>query len=129
MDDDGSPYDADSDDALAGLTPEELQQLLNLGTAPDREQRLQQQLLQVQALRAGSGNRHSTPAGALLSGLADAGNAVIGGVRENHLYGKMDALSGQQVDARRMLLQRMLQRRQPEMGAGDVMPSGEFGLG
>ena len=132
MDNDGSPYDMDSDDVLSQLTPEELHQFLSLGTAPDRQKMLQQQLLQAQALRSAPQAEHSTPMGALLGGIAGAGNELIGGMREQQLNGQMGDLLGGQVDARQAFLQKLLaQRQQPPspMGAGDMMPGTTFGLG
>lgn len=116
---------------LQQLAPEELRQLLQLGTVPDQQQQLQQQLLRAQALRGG-GQRHSTPLGALLGGVAGAGGELAAGLREHQLEKQMAALPGQQVDGRLLFLQKMLGAggAQPSpMGEGDVMPSSLFGLG
>lgn len=124
---------SDSDDVLSQLSPQELRQLLSLGVAPDQQQQLQQQLLQAQTLRAGSSESHHTsPLGALFHGLAGGIQSFAGGMRENQVAKQLQGLQGQQVDARQLLLSKLLRRRQPEpsaAGAGDVMPSDTFGLG
>ncbi|HET9554349.1 MAG TPA: hypothetical protein VFP50_15410 [Anaeromyxobacteraceae bacterium] len=136
LDDDGSPYDMDSDDTLSQLSPKEMRKLLSLGTAPDRERLLQQQLLQAQALRSEEGQRHATPMGALFGGIANVARSAIGAAKEKDLNQQMGDLWNGQVDARQMLLQKLLGPRRPpaqaqpsEMGAGDFTPSGTFGLG
>lgn len=118
-------------DPLAELTSEELRQLLQLGTAPDQQQLLQQQLMQAQALRGG-GQPHTTPMGALLGGIANAGGELAAGMREKDVMQQMRDLQGQQVDARQLLLAKILRRGQSqpsEVGAGDVMPPATYGLG
>lgn len=131
-------YDNDSDDTggadpLAQLSPEELRQLLGLGVMPEKQDMLRQQLLQAQALRNSGGERHTSPTGAALGALAQGINGAVGGFQEGDINRQLQELLGQQVDARQLLLQKLLGRGQgaaaPPMGAGDVMPPGGFGLG
>jgi hypothetical protein len=128
--------DGDEQNQLAQFTPAELRQLLTLGVAPEKQQMLQQQMMQAEALRQGSGQQHSSPLGALFGGVADAGGALLGGVRQHQLRDQMDQLMGGQVDARQMLLQKLLQGRQPPQaqpalpaGAGDLLPNDTYGMG
>lgn len=125
----------DAVDPLEDMSPDQLRQFLSLGTADDRKQHLQRQLLQAQAMRQGGPQvQHTSPMGALLGGIAGAGTSLAGGLRENQLNKQMGDLLNGQVDARQLFLQKLYGRQAPQqqtlpMGAGDVTPSGEFGLG
>lgn len=68
----------EQDQALfSALSPEELQQLLGMGSLDERGDAIQQQLEQAMALRNVRPVQRSTAGGAILSGLGD----VVGNVR------------------------------------------------
>jgi hypothetical protein len=79
-----------SDDIFSQLSPEQLQQLMHLGTLNQRSDLLQQQMQQALALRKPSGEKHVTGFGAAVGGLADIGNSVIGQLRENKAREALD---------------------------------------
>lgn len=121
--------DNDADDfeaLLSTMSPEELQQILGLGTMDERGALLQQQMAQAEALRQPSGRQYSTGWGAALGGLGDAAKFIAGsrqmdktqaGLEE--LLGKKDAGRGLYVDA---------MRRRATAPQQDVIPAVPFGL-
>lgn len=67
------------------------------GVFDARHQLLMRQLAQAQALAAGPGaHEHSSPMGALMHGLAGAGEGLMGGIQEHQLQGQEQQLLQQQ---------------------------------
>lgn len=118
---------------LSQLTPEELQQLMGMGTLDERGQLLQQQLQMADALRQPQAGEHSTGLGAALGGLGDVLRGTIGGIAGKQAMGKMEGLMGQKDAGRNTFLQAFLKGQRGgaagPMGAGDINPSSLFGLG
>lgn len=111
---------------LSQMSPEELEQLLSMGTLDERGDLAQQQMAQAEALRKPSGQQYSTGWGAALGGVGDMAR-FIGGTRGMEasqadleaILGKKDAGRGKYVDA--------IRRRPPEM-TPDIMPAAPFAL-
>jgi hypothetical protein len=111
---------------LSQMTPEELEELLALGTLDERGGLLQQQMAQAEALRQPSGRQHSTGLGAALGGIGDL-TKFIGGTRQmDDLRAKQEALMGQK-DAGRGLYANAIRRR-PAEATPDIIPAAPFSL-
>jgi hypothetical protein len=104
------------DDLLQQMDPEELKQLLGLGTLDERDELLQQQMLQAQALGQPNRTQHSTALGAALGGLGNVAGAIGGGIGNAQSMAGREALLGQK-DAGRNLYLDALRRRSPPGGA------------
>jgi hypothetical protein len=120
---------------LSQATPEELQQLLGLGTLDERGGLLEQQLAQAQALRTNNAAHHSTGLGAGLAGIGDALTGYASGAQQKALGAQQQALLAQK-DAGRNVYVDLLRRRPgaATAGAGDFLGAGPaqlspFGLG
>lgn len=90
------------EELLAQLSPEELAQLLGLGTMDERSALLQQQLAQAEALRQGGGQKYSTGLGAALGGLGDVVNNVAGSMKAQKVNDQLLGLADEK-DKRRQL--------------------------
>lgn len=101
--------------------PALLSQVLGLGGIDQRQAALQRQMQTAQALRQGSGRRATTPLGAILSGVADAGGAIGGSVIEERAARQMAELGKQRETGRQAFLSGVTQAdqtgRQQEAGA------------
>jgi hypothetical protein len=106
-----------SDDIFSQLSPEQLQQLMHLGTLNQRSDLIQQQMQQAIALRKPSGEKHITGFGAAVGGLADIGNSVVGQIRENKAREALDKNMTEQEKARSIIAE-LLRNRQ----AGSAQP-------
>jgi hypothetical protein len=122
--------DAEFQQLLATASPEELEQLMGLGTLDERGALLDGQLAQAQALRTNNSQGHSTGLGAGLGGLSDVLNAYSS-VRDQKAVGaEQQALAGKK-DAGRNLYVELLRRRgaQPTAEAPTQPTAGlSFGL-
>lgn len=87
-------------DALSGLSPEDLAKLMSLGTLDERSGALDQQLAQALALGRPSNVQHSTGMGAGLGGLGDVLNRVGGGIQAGGIRGEQAKLLAQKDAAR-----------------------------
>ena len=96
---------------LATLTPEELQQLMGLGTNDERSGIVQQQLAQADALRNSQMGDYGTPGGAAMGGISSVLDKVRGGMEAKDLQGQQQGLLGQK-DAGRMTYLDALRRQQ-----------------
>lgn len=126
------------DELLAQFTPEELAELIGLGTLDERGATIDQQLLQAQALQRPQTGPHSTGAGAALGGLGDAVRSWAGAFREHGLPGSGPdgGLRGQQAallkkkdDGRMLFLKALRERQQVPGSAGMGDLPGLFGVG
>lgn len=101
--------------------PALLSQVLGLGGIDQRQTALQRQMQTAQALRQGSGRRATTPLGAILSGVADAGGAIGGSIMEERAAKQTEALGKQRETGRQAFLSGVEQAdqtgRQQEAGA------------
>lgn len=104
---------------LAQMSPEELEQLLGLGTLDERGGMLQQQMAQAEALRQPSGQQYSTGWGAALGGVGDLTRQIAGTRQMDALRQQQEAILGKK-DAGRGLYVDALRRR---MGPGQMQPS------
>lgn len=86
---------------LSQIPPEQLEQMLGLGTLDEEDALLAQQMEQAQALRKGSGKQFSTPVGALLGGLGDVINSGMGAQQANQLMGQRKDLLGKKTSGRK----------------------------
>ena len=85
---------------LAGLTPDQLQQLMQLGSLDEEGGQLQDQLAQAQALQSAPMTHHVSPFGAAFGGLAGAINSYRGAKEEKSLRARQQDISKQKQDAR-----------------------------
>lgn len=111
---------------LSQMSPEELEQLLNLGTMDERGALLQQQMAQAEALRQPSGRQYSTGLGAALGGIGDLTRQIAGTRQMDTLRQQQEALLGKK-DAGRGLYVDALRRRPGEV-TPDIIPATPFAL-
>lgn len=116
---------------LSQMSPEELEQLLGMGTLDERGGMLQQQMAQAEALRQPSGRQASTGWGAAFGGIADGlrniqGTQQMDTLRQQQeaLLNKKDAGRGKYVDA----LRRRMGPGQQMQPTEDVLPAIPFGM-
>lgn len=109
------------EELLAQLSPEELAQLLGLGTMDERSQLLQQQLAQAEALRSGPQQHHSTGLGAALGGLGDVVKNVAGSMKAQKLNDQMAGLADEK-DKRRQLYLKALRGESLSPAATQLTP-------
>jgi len=110
----------DFSDLLQQMTPEELEQLIGLGTLDERQQMLGHQMAQAELLRQPSNRHYSTGWGAALGGLADVVRAGQGQYQlEQAQQGMQDLLA--QKDAGRGLYVDAIRRR-PQQPTPDIAP-------
>lgn len=116
---------------LASMSPEELAELMGMGTLDERAALLEQQMAQAQALRQPSGERHITGAGGAFGGLNDAVKNVWGAYQQKQLQDQQAALLDQKDQGRSLYLD-ALRRRQaagyPSEATTDVVPVTPFAL-
>lgn len=74
------------------LTPEQLQQVLSLGTFDDEGSLLEQQMAQAQALRNPMGGQRSTALGAGIAALGDTLRGITGAIQEGRIRKEQEAL-------------------------------------
>lgn len=126
-----SDNDADDFNAmLSSLSPEELQQLLGLGTLDERGALLSNQMAQADALMQPQGRQYSTGLGAALGGIGDLTRQIAGTRQQEALLKQQEALLGKK-DAGRGLYTEALRRRmgQPQMQPTEnVIPAVPFGM-
>jgi len=91
------------------MTPEELEQLLGLGTLDERQQMLGHQMAQAELLRQPSNKHYSTGWGAALGGLADVVRAGQGQYQLEQAQQGMEDILGKK-DAGRVAYGELLQR-------------------
>jgi hypothetical protein len=118
---------------LSSLTPEEMEQLMGMGTLDERSALVQQQLSQAEGLRAKSGAEWAQGPGAsglsaALGGLGGLANSIAGTVQGGRASEELQGLLGKK-DAGRNLYAQLLRRQgqgapavQP--AAGPAMPFG-----
>lgn len=111
---------------LSQMSPEELEQLLGMGTLDERGAMLNQQMAQAEALRQPSGQQHSTGWGAALGGVGDMARQIAGTRQMDALRQQQEALLGKK-DAGRGLYVDAMRRRPAEM-TPDVVPAAPFSL-
>lgn len=122
----------DLEQLLAGLSPDELEQLLGMGTLDERGALLQQQQAQAEALRQkpGMAMGHVSPWGAALAGLGDVANQVRGGVQGQAAGQGLESLLGKKDAGRGAFVEALRRRKGVPAGAGmGDMGAGAFGLG
>ena len=114
---------------LSSLSPEELEQLLGMGTLDERGTLLEQQLQQAEALRNPSGQGHLTGLGGALGGFSNAVRDVQGAYTQGKLREQQAALLAQK-DAGRGLYVDALRRYQTagQQPTQDVTPPTPFAL-
>jgi len=137
---------APNNDALARIPPEQLAQMMGLGTLDERGAMLEQQMEQARALQGQPTTKRLTAKGATLSGLAGIGNAAISGYtqyktgqQQKSLLDQKDAGRKSMLDAYRAEMQRreeeemrrrLLQGQVPgSAGMGDGSSGFGFGYG
>ena len=98
---------------LASLTPEQLQEIMGLGTVDARSDIVAQQLAQADALRNAQVGNNMTPGGAALSGMGNLLDKVRGGLETQDLRAQQQGLLGQQDAGRMTYLQALRNKQQP----------------
>lgn len=81
---------------LEYLSPEERQQLLGLGTMPQRSELVQQQLQRAQDYGQPQGGNYSSVGGAIGGGLGDAVRGLVGAQQTKGAEAQLAELLGQQ---------------------------------
>ena len=116
---------------LQQMTPEELEQLLGMGTLDERQAQMERQRQQAELLRQGSNQQYNTGMGAALGGLADVIRAGQGqyqlenaeaGIQD--ILGKKDAGRKSYGDLMQRFAQQQAQQVRPP--TPDVMPALPF---
>ncbi|WFG54196.1 hypothetical protein Mx9_p89 [Myxococcus phage Mx9] len=115
----------DFNDLLQQMTPEELEQLIGLGTLDERQSLLDKQMAQAEALMQQGGGRYSTPLGAALGGLAGVGQSVMGTKQQQDAMEQQRAILGQK-DVGRGLYTDVIRRQQQAQQPWDVTPAIPF---
>lgn len=123
----------DLDALLSQLSPEEIAELMGMGTLDERGSLLDQQLAQAQALRQPQSGPHSTGMGAALGGLGDAVRSFSGGIQELGLRDQQRGLLNQKDQGRQKFLEMLRQRQGGRVpgsaGMGDLGGGSLFGMG
>lgn len=99
---------------LKRFSPEELMQIMRLGTQDDRQKMLDEQMAQAQALRKPGPGGSISPAGASFGGLADLVNNISGMRKEKDLRGQQNAALDGQDQTMLMLAQALRGGGQPQ---------------
>lgn len=100
------------DELLSQFSPEELAELIGLGTLDERGALLQDQMAQAQALRQPQAGHHTTGMGAALGGLGDVVRGFAGARQTTALGAQQAELLGQKDKGREMFLRALRQRGQ-----------------
>jgi hypothetical protein len=95
------------------MSPEELQQLMHLGSLSEQQDIIKDQIAQAMALRKPSGVQHTTGLGALFGSLGDTLGNGLSVHRENQLRHQQHDLMGQQERARGLFADAMFPHFQP----------------
>lgn len=111
---------------LSQMSPEELEQLLGLGTLDERGGMLNQQMAQAEALRQPSGRQATTGWGAAFGGAADGLRNIQGMQQMDAIRKQQEALLGKK-DAGRGLYANAL-RRGPAEVTPDIIPAAPFSM-
>jgi hypothetical protein len=127
--------DAEFQQLLASASPEELEQLMGMGTLDEKGGLLEQQMAQAQALRSNHSQGHSTGLGAGLGGLADILNGYASGRQQKETGEQQQALLAQKDSGRNLYADLLRRGRMKNAGAADSLgvvpnaPVSPFGLG
>lgn len=120
---------------LQSMSPEELQQLMGMGTLDERGDLAATQLARADALRNRPTAQRATLGGAIGEGIGGLSNTIAGGLKANAAMEQMRGLLGQKDSGRSLyadLLRRMKGPAQPQgagtLGMGDLMPDDSGGL-
>jgi hypothetical protein len=89
------------------LTPEQLQQLMQLGSMDEQDADLQQQLAQAQALGAPTEQHALTPTAAVLGGLGNIFKGLTAHRQEGDIRRKRDDLQRKKSEARQLFAQQL----------------------
>lgn len=129
--------DQELQNLLAQLSPEEIKQLLGMGTLDERDQLLAQQQAQAQALMRGAGDSSGrrTVGSALVGGIGDLVGTIAGGAKMRDinaqrigLLGKKDTGRAGYVDALAKALQRGKAADAPFNPSAMTPPASAFGM-
>lgn len=108
---------------LAQNNPQQLAEMMGLGTMDERSARLEQQMAMADALAQPSSVQRSTGWGAALQGIGDIGGAIMGGLRGSEARKQQQALLDEK-DRRRGMLPKTIgewmQHRANALAAPDL---------
>jgi hypothetical protein len=93
---------------FANLSPEQLQQLIQLGGLDEEGGQLQDQLTQAQALQSAPMAHHVSPLGAAFGGVAGAINSYRGAKEEKSLRARQKDIAQQKADARALFARALM---------------------
>lgn len=117
------------DSLFDGLTPEQVQQILHLGTLNQQNGMIDDQVQQALAGAKPSGVQHTSPMGALFGGLGDAAREVGGAAKAHQLRGQQQQNLTDQEKARQLFAQLLRGGgEQPTEDAGLMPAAGAGGL-
>lgn len=122
---------ADFNALLSQMSPEELEQLLGLGTLDERGEALQQQMALAQALQQPTGGHPSiTPLGGALGALNNGLRYIHGANKLEKLQKDQEALLAKKDEGRGLFVDAM-RRRAAGLPATEAMPApvAPFALG
>lgn len=109
--------DAQQQDTLASLTPEQLQMLSESGYADKQAALLAKQRAQVDALRSNSMNHYTKPVGAALGGISDAIRNVYAAKQDKDIQAQQQALLNQQKGTGSMYLDNLVKQLRAKQNA------------
>lgn len=115
---------------FAGLSQEEIAQLINMGTLDEQDEMLARQEAMAEQLRRPSGRQHTTALGAALGGVGDIVNNVSGGIQANRLREQRGAIGGKKDAGRQLYAKALIEalRKQDEPFGAAPSVGGGFGL-
>lgn len=119
--------DSELEALMASLSPEELEQLMGLGTLDEQGALLEQQQAQAQGLLRGGNAQRTTGIGAALSGLGDAVGAGVGAYRQGKLNEQQKALVDQKQTGRNLYADALRRKPQGASGMPDLLKRPEEG--
>lgn len=99
---------------LDGITPEQLQSILELGGLDDQDAQLTESLQRALALQQPSDAKHTTAAGYAIAGLGNLLNAGMGASEETALRAEQKRVAKQRLAGRRTYADALFGRTMPQ---------------
>lgn len=118
-----SPMGGGSQVDVSKLSPEQLQQLMDLGALDEQGGDIDKQMQQAMALQAPAAQQHTTGAGATFGSLGNIINGMRGGLQQKDLQAQQKDILKQKTDAR-TLYAKLMQPQAAQAPAAVQAPGG-----